>query len=127
MEGPGQMSNTPLMELNEEFRRLYIAGSDLAARDYRLKRLLPVLQQMGQRAPVFMKLSEGVAELIEPAANNPETDSAKRLQDVNLLLQSILRTQGKGAAEGKTAPLVTNPMPLRTFYPIANFLQSGPP
>lgn len=109
------MSNTPLMELNEEIRRLYIAGSDLAAGDYRLKRLLPVLQQMGQRAPIFMKLSEGVAELIEPASNNPQSDSAKRLQDVNLLLQSILRTQGEGASEGETASLVTNPMPLRTF------------
>lgn len=109
------MSNTPLMELNEEIRRLYIAGSDLAAGDYRLKRLLPVLQQMGGRAPVFMKLAVGVAELTDSAAKEPETGSAKRLQDVNLLLHSILNTQGKGAAEGKTELLVTSPFPLRTF------------
>ncbi len=109
------MSNTPLMELNAEIRRLYIAGSDLAAGDYRLKRLLPSFQQMGERAPVFKKLAEGIGELIDSEANGPEADSAKRLQDINLLLKSVLKTQGKGAAEGETVPLVTNPLPLRTL------------
>jgi hypothetical protein len=103
------MSQALLMELNEEIRRLYIAGSDLAAGDYRLKRLLPSFEQLGERAPVFKKLGEGIAALIDEGAG---TDTARRLQDVNLLLQSVLRTQGKGAAEGETAPLRTQPVRL---------------
>ncbi|BFH62018.1 HEAT repeat domain-containing protein [Paenibacillus azoreducens] len=106
------MSQTLLMELNEEIRRLYIAGSDLAAGDHRLRRLVPPFQQLGEKAPVFKKLAEGVNELID--AGGSEADSARKLQDVNLLLQSVLRTQGKGSAEGETVPLANSPLPLQT-------------
>ncbi|MWV42133.1 HEAT repeat domain-containing protein [Paenibacillus sp. HJL G12] len=107
------MSQTLLMELNEEVRRLYIAGSDLAAGDYRLKRLLPSFQQLGERAPVFKKLGEGVQALIETDQGSA-TDSARKLQDVNLLLHSVLHTLGKGSAEGETVPLKSTPLPLPT-------------
>lgn len=41
------MSTALLQELHQEIRRLYIAGSGLAAGDFRLKRLLPQFQQLG--------------------------------------------------------------------------------
>ncbi|MCM3698773.1 HEAT repeat domain-containing protein [Paenibacillus macerans] len=106
------MSQALLFELNEEIRRLYIAGSDLASGDFRLKRLLPSFQQLGERAPVFKKLAAGIESLI---AGDSGADSARRLQDINLLLQSVLRTQGKGSAEGETAPLKNKPVSLKTF------------
>lgn len=105
------MSQALLMELNDEIRRLYMAGSDLAAGDFRLKRLLPSFQQLGERAPVFKKLAEGVESLIGEGGG---AESARRLQDVNLLLQSVLRTQGKGSAEGETALLNSKPVSLKT-------------
>ncbi|MGG6310765.1 HEAT repeat domain-containing protein [Paenibacillus macerans] len=105
------MSQALLFELNEEIRRLYIAGSDLASGDYRLKRMVPTFQQLGERAPVFKKLAEGIESLI---TGDGEADSAQRLQDINLLLQSVLRTQGKGAAEGETVMLQNKPVSLKT-------------
>ncbi|MCM3492159.1 hypothetical protein M4D52_01785 [Paenibacillus lactis] len=92
------MSTTLLQELQGELRRLYIAGSDLAADDFRLKRLEPKLAQLGERAPVFKKLADGVAALTGPS--EPEA-RAVRLQDVSLLLNSVLSTQGATAAEGQ--------------------------
>ncbi|WP_410768482.1 HEAT repeat domain-containing protein [Fontibacillus sp. BL9] len=105
------MSQTLLMELNDEIRRLYIAGSDLAAGDFRLKKLLPSFQQLGERAPVFKKLAEGMESLI---VEDSGADSARRLQDINLLLQSVLRTQGKVSSEGETNLLESKPVSLKT-------------
>lgn len=92
------MSTTLLQELQGELRRLYIAGSDLAADDFRLKRLEPKLGQLGDRAPVFKKLAEGVAALIGPSDAEAR---AARLQDVSLLLNSVLSTQGAVAVGGE--------------------------
>lgn len=91
------MSTTLLQELQGELRRLYIAGSDLAADDFRLKRIEPKLAQLGERAPVFKKLAEGIAELTGPSEAEAR---ASRLQDVSLLLNSVLSTQGATAAGG---------------------------
>ncbi|MGN7357184.1 HEAT repeat domain-containing protein [Paenibacillus sp. SAF-054] len=107
------MSQTLLNELNEEIRRLYIAGSDLAAGDYRLKRLLPTLQQLGERAPVFKKLGEGVEALIA-SPESGAAESARQLQDVNLLLQSVLRTQGQAGTSEHTVPFKSKPIALQT-------------
>lgn len=92
------MSTTLLQELQGELRRLYIAGSDLAADDFRLKRLEPKLSQLGERATVFKKLAEGVSALTGPS--DPE-ERAVRLQDLSLLLNSVLSTQGFTVAEGR--------------------------
>lgn len=89
------MSTTLLQELQGELRRLYIAGSDLAADDFRLNRIQPKLAQLGERAPVFKKLAEGVVALTGPSEAEAR---AARLQDVSLLLNSVLSTQGATAA-----------------------------
>ncbi|MCT1398958.1 HEAT repeat domain-containing protein [Paenibacillus sp. p3-SID867] len=105
------MSTALLQELNQEVRRLYIAGSELAAGDFRLKRLLPQFQQLGERAPVFKRLGEGISALIEPESKK-ETPSAQLLQDLNQLLSSVLHTQGTTAPEGELHPVDHHPVSL---------------
>ncbi|WP_020617375.1 hypothetical protein [Paenibacillus daejeonensis] len=110
------MSVVLLKELYSEVSRLYIAGSDLAAGDFRLKRMLPGLQQAGEKAPVFRKLGEGVQGLVEPAGQE-EGSSAARLQELTLLLSSILHTQGSYAPEGELRELDSQPVTLGTEQP----------
>lgn len=105
------MSTALLQELNQEVRRLYIAGSELAAGDFRLKRLLPQFQQLGERAPVFKRLGEGISALIEPESGKG-TPSAQLLQDLNQLLSSVLHTQGTTAPEGELHPVDHHPVSL---------------
>lgn len=97
------MSTAVLNELRLELDRLYIAGSDLAADDFRLKRLLPKLQALGDRAPVFKRLAEGV-EGVTQSNNSPEI-GATRLQDLGLLLTSVLATQGSTDISGEAGPI----------------------
>lgn len=108
------MSTALLQELHQELRRIYIAGSDLALGDFRLKRMLPQFQQLGERAPIFKRLGEGIAALIEPA-DMESHQSAEQLQDLNLLLTSVLRTQGTTAPQGDLGPLEHRPVSLSTF------------
>ncbi len=94
------MSTILLQELQGELRRLYIAGSDLAVDDFRLKKLEPKLEQLGERAPVFKRLAEGVAALTGPSDAEAR---AARLQDVSLLLNSVLSTQGATTAQSEVS------------------------
>ncbi|WP_051217173.1 HEAT repeat domain-containing protein [Paenibacillus assamensis] len=107
------MSTALLQELHQEVRRLYIAGSDLAQGDFRLKRLLPQFEQLGERAPVFKKLAEGIAAVIAPEAQETRT-SAEKLQDLSLLLSSVLRTLGTTSAEGELTDVKSHPTSLTT-------------
>ncbi|MCY9517481.1 HEAT repeat domain-containing protein [Paenibacillus apiarius] len=107
------MSTALLQELHQEVRRLYIAGSELAAGDFRLKRLLPQFQQLGERAPVFKRLGEGIAALVDPSAPQTQT-SAETLQDLGLLLSSVLRTQGATSPEGELGAVESRPNSLST-------------
>ncbi|MEK3685618.1 HEAT repeat domain-containing protein [Paenibacillus sp. FSL R10-2736] len=110
------MSTALLQELHQEIRRLYIAGSGLAAGDFRLKRLLPQFQQLGERAPVFKKLGEGVASLLEPDGAE-EAAPGVQLQELTLLLESVLYTQGTTAVDGTPGPLPALSFELKTNQP----------
>ncbi|AIQ41242.1 hypothetical protein [Paenibacillus sp. FSL R5-0912] len=110
------MSTALLQELHQEIRRLYIAGSGLAAGDFRLKRLLPQFQQLGERAPVFKKLGEGVASLLEPDGAE-EIAPGVQLQELTLLLESVLYTQGTTAVDGTPGPLPALSFELKTNQP----------
>ena len=50
------MSIPVLIQTYDEVRRLAIAGSVVAPGDFRLQKLLPQLEQAGQKAPVFAKV-----------------------------------------------------------------------
>ncbi|MCU6711892.1 HEAT repeat domain-containing protein [Paenibacillus sp. J5C_2022] len=108
------MSTALLQELHKELRRVYIAGSELATGDMRLKRLLPQFQQLGQRAPVFSKLGQGIAALIEPS-DGTASSSGERLQEVSTLLASVLRTLGASAESGTLQSIAHQSNQLKTI------------
>ncbi|ANF95754.1 HEAT repeat domain-containing protein [Paenibacillus bovis] len=111
------MSTALLQEVYQEVRRLYIAGSELSAGDFRLQKLLPRVEQLGERAAVFQKIAEGIRELIQPlAAAGQESASAIKLQRLALLLFSVLRTQGSTTAAGELQPVTSRPASLTTTY-----------
>ncbi|KWX71111.1 hypothetical protein AMQ84_29315 [Paenibacillus riograndensis] len=110
------MSTALLQELHQEVRRLYIAGSELAAGDFRLKRLLPQFQQLGERAAVFKRLGEGITSLVEPGAGDG-APSAVRLQELTLLLESVLYTQGVSTPDEAPGELRSRNFTLDTKLP----------
>ena len=59
------MSIPVLTQVYDEVRRLSIAGSVVAAGDFRLKKLVPPLEQAGQKAPVFAKVAQAVEAVVE--------------------------------------------------------------
>lgn len=107
------MSTALLIELKQETDRLYIAGSDLAAGDLRLKRLLPRFEALAGQAPVFGKLAEMISRLI---SDEPVDDGgpAWRLQELGLLLGSILATQSVAQPKETASPLPTGGLELST-------------
>ncbi|CRK80212.1 HEAT repeat domain-containing protein [Neobacillus massiliamazoniensis] len=90
------MSIPVLNELYEDVKRLTIAGSDLALGDMSLRKKLPVLVKMGERAPVFTRLALLTEKLI-----NGDDSSSEHLMDLSLLLSSVLYTMGKTGDEGE--------------------------
>jgi hypothetical protein len=97
------MSIPILMQTYDEVRRLAIAGSVVAPGDFRLKKLLPQLEQAGQKAPVFAKVGEAVGRLV---ASNEKT-SAPALLELTTLVNAILYTQGETGIDGELAPIKT--------------------
>ncbi|WP_165226491.1 HEAT repeat domain-containing protein [Aquisphaera insulae] len=97
------MSIPALVQAYDEVRRLAIAGSMVAPGDFRLKKLVPPLEQAGTRAPVFAKVAEAVSRLVE----SKEQTSSAALLDLATLINSILYTQGETGLEGEISPLPT--------------------
>ncbi len=58
------MSLALIQESAKEVRRLAIAGSSLAAGDFRLKKLIPPLEQAGAKVPVFAQVAKAMSELV---------------------------------------------------------------
>ena len=97
------MSIPVLIQTYDEVRRLAIAGSVVAPGDFRLQKLLPQLEQAGQKAPVFAKVGEAVKRLVE----SNEKTSAAVLLELTALVNSILYTQGETGMAGEVTPLKT--------------------
>lgn len=95
------MSIAVLNQVYDEVRRLSIAGSNLAAGDFRLKKLVEPLQKSAQKAPVFGKVAEAIEKVL---ASNHKT-SADSLLDLATLTSAILYTQGETGAEGPLEPI----------------------
>ena len=90
------MSLALIQESAKELRRLAIAGSPLAVGDFRLKKLIPPLEQAGAKVPVFAQVAKAIADLV----NGKEADSAANLLNLSTLLNAILYTQGETSAQG---------------------------
>src|ERR1043165_4139210 len=121
------MSLALIDESAKEVRRLSIAGSTLAVGDFRLKKLIPPLEQAGAKVPVFAQVAKTVGDLV----NGKEADSAANLLTLSTLLNAILYTQGQSSAEGDyrelemfaTSCSSTRP-PARVLKPLVQALTS---
>ena len=90
------MSLALIEESAKEVRRLAIAGSPLAVGDFRLKKLIPPLEQAGAKVPVFAQVAKSIGDLV----NGKEADSAANLLNLSTLLNAILYTQGQSSTDG---------------------------
>ncbi|MEX2026109.1 MAG: hypothetical protein WEH44_02395, partial [Pirellulaceae bacterium] len=97
------MSIPVLTQVYDEVRRLAIAGSVVAGGDFRLKKLLPPLEQAGQKAAVFAKVAQSVTKLVESS----EKTSAEALLELSTLVNAILYTQGETGIGGELKPIET--------------------
>jgi hypothetical protein len=97
------MSLAVLSQVFTEARRLMIAGSVVAPGDFRLKKLIPPLEQAGKQAPVFAK----IAEAAKAVTDGPEDTSAASLLELTSLVNAVLYTQGETGREGKLEPIET--------------------
>src|SRR3984957_10104754 len=97
------MSIPVLTQVYDEVRRLSIAGSVVAPGDFRLKKLLPALEQAGKKAPVFAKVAQAVTGVVESA----EKTSAQALLELSTLVNAILYTQGETGLAGDIEPIET--------------------
>jgi hypothetical protein len=85
------MSLALIQESAKEVRRLAIAGSPLAVGDFRLKKLIPPLEQAGAKVPVFAQVAKAISDLV----SGKEAESAAHLLNLSTLLNAILYTQGQ--------------------------------
>jgi len=97
------MSIAILTQVYDEVRRIAIAGSAVAGGDFRLKKLIPSLEQAGKKAPVFAKVAQAATQLIE----SDEKNSAAALLELSTLINAILYTQGETGCEGSLKPIET--------------------
>src|SRR5437016_3444850 len=97
------MSLALIQESAKEVRRLAIAGSPLAMGDFRLKKLIPPLEEAGAKAPVFAQVAKAISDLV----NGNEAESAAQLLSLSTLLNAILYTQGQTGTEAPFQELET--------------------
>src|SRR5215212_5632221 len=97
------MSIPILVQVYDEMRRLAIAGSAVAAGDFRLKKLVEPLQKSGEKAPVFAK----VAQAVQAVVDSTEKTASTALLELTTLVNAILYTQGETGIAGEMKPLDT--------------------
>lgn len=121
------MSIAVLTQVYDEARRLAVAGSVVAAGDFRLKKLVPPLEQAGAKAPVFAKVAEAARAVVE----GPEEKSAESLLELTSLVSAVLYTQGETGAAGELKPIQTVNLggqlaqtPARVLKPLLEALSS---
>lgn len=95
------MDITPIYELRGRLRAAMIAGTNLLAEDFRLKRAVEALAPLEKAAPVFAKIGELSRSLLAPE----QTDKEGALLDAITLVDAVCCTQGSVAAEGETEPV----------------------
>jgi hypothetical protein len=119
------MSVALLGQVFVEVRRLSIAGSSTSAGDFRLKKLIPALEQAGQKGAVFGRVAQMVSLVVE----SNEATAPEAILDLSTLLNAILYTQGETGVAGVLQPISTVPLPslatqtpARTLKPVMEAL-----
>ena len=113
------MSIALLAQVYDETRRLAIAGSVVAPKDFRLEKLVAPLEQAGTKAPVFAKVAEGVKAVV----GSTDKTSAQALLDLATLVNAILYTQGETGAPGDLEPIETTDLGLPATQTSARVLK----
>lgn len=90
------MSIPLLYETQTEVRRLCIAGCELAADDFRLKKLLPQMQKAGESVPVFARVADAMEQVLQPGGSK-----AEKLLELANIINAVLYTQGQTSADGE--------------------------
>lgn len=103
------MSIAVLIQVHEEVRRLAIAGGAVASGDFRLKKLVPVLEQAGTKVPVFAR----VAHAAQAVVDSTEKTASASLLELATLVHAILYTQGETGLAGDLKPIETTAMNVR--------------
>lgn len=97
------MSIAVLTQVYDEVRRLAVAGSVVAAGDFRLRKLIPPLEQAGAKAPVFARIAQAAQTLV----GAKEQESADALLSLATLVLAVLYTQGETGIAGPLEPIET--------------------
>lgn len=98
------MDITPIYELRDRLRTAMIAGTNLLAEDFRLKRAVEALAPLEKAAPVFAKVGELCRSLIAPGEGSME-DREGVLLDAITLVDAVCCTQGTVSVSGEIAPV----------------------
>lgn len=113
------MSIAVLTQVYDEARRLAIAGSVVAPGDFRLKKLIPALEQAGAKAPVFSKAADAVKAVVDA----DEKNSATALLELTALVSAILYTQGETGAAGSFDAIETTDLGMHSSQASARVLK----
>lgn len=99
------MDITPIYELRDRLRTAMIAGTNLLAEDFRLKRAVEALAPLEKAAPVFAKVGELSRKLIAP---DDEGGDGKEgiLLDAITLTDAVCCTQGAVGVSGELEPVL---------------------
>jgi hypothetical protein len=87
--------------LYHEINRLFIAGAKFSQNDPRLSKLVPALQQLGEKAPPLQKL----AEYLENLSSCKSDEAAQALLETGTYLYALLNTQTLAEPEADYAPI----------------------
>jgi hypothetical protein len=113
------MSIAVLVQVQEEVRRLAIAGSAVAPGDFRLKKLVGPLEQAGAKAPVFARVAQATQAVVD---SNDKTASAALL-DLATLVHAILYTQGETGATGEMSAIESAELAVQSTQTSARVLK----
>lgn len=96
------MDFTPVYELRDRLKAGAIAGTELAAEDFRLIKAVEAFAPLAGASPVFAKISQTAQTLFQPDC----PDRAGALLDTLTLVDAVLCTQGAVAVKEEGSPIV---------------------
>lgn len=100
------MDITPVYELRTRLRAAAIAGTNLLAEDFRLKKAMESFAPLSSTSPVFTKIYEMTGNLLQ-------NDSPQQLLDTITLVDSVITTLGTVESAGTPKPLDLSESPAK--------------
>ncbi|MDR2736797.1 MAG: hypothetical protein LBB49_04470 [Gracilibacteraceae bacterium] len=117
-----------LIDLEQEITRLMIAGSPHAKGDPRLKKFIPALEKLAEKAPVMATLAQRLTALVE----GDEKTGPEALLSVGTVITSIMYTQGSSETDAdimafdyEDKPLALTRIHYSRLHEVIEVLESG--